>query len=174
MLNIKITHMSDRVTAWFELPPNIECKEQVLMDMVQEKCPDLVTMSKYDRKLTGSGFYTYFVDEGLPGYAGIFIWDSSGTIYESSKESKRLRNFIKKVVNVFGVHEVWYASEMSLDYIEEFADPYEDFDYDWKNVVKTKSAELKAMYEKQSRGEDCWWNAGDIIFLHDDFWDIID
>lgn len=62
----------------------------------------------------------------------------------------------------------------SLDYIEEFADPYEDFDYDWKNVVKTKSAELKAMYEKQSRGEDCWWNAGDIIFLHDDFWDIID
>ena len=162
--------MSDRVTAWFELAPNIECKEQILMDIIQEKCPELVTTSKANRRLTESGFYTFIEDEGLPGYAGIFIWNSNGTIYEPSKESTRLRKFIKKVVNIFGVNEVWYVSELSMDSIEIIADPYEDFDYDWKPLVKKKSTELKRMYEMQLRGENCW--PENITFLHDDFWDI--
>ncbi|MBR4841349.1 MAG: hypothetical protein IK005_12880 [Paludibacteraceae bacterium] len=163
--------MSDRITAWFELPSNMECKEDVICKRIWETNPKLISYSQGYWHFIGGGLCTHIVDEGLPGYAGIFIWDSSGIIYEPSKESTQIRRFIKEICNVFGTNEVWYSSELGEDYLEKFADPYIDLEFDWKSVVQKTSAELKDLYEKQRKGEDVTWFA-DKIFHHDDFWDL--
>ena len=168
--------MSNRITAWFELPTDKDCSAEALYDTLAKEHPDFVkTYEDGYRCLDNCGLCSFFEVDGLPGYAGVFIWDSSGTLYAPDEESRELRKLVKTIVSCFGAKEVWYSSELSMDGFWAAAepyDPYDDLDYDWKPLVKARTNELKDIHEKVRRGEDCSWNGSEITFTHDDFWDI--
>jgi len=160
--------MSNRITAWFELPSDIECSEDRLYDLLSKVYPEYVDVQDNGaRSLRNNICFCYFKECGLPGYAGIFIWDN-WIVFEHSKESKELRRILKNIVQVFGAKEVWYSTELSMDALDGIADRYEDYDYDWKTLVKERSRELKELYEDD---EDSW-DGSEITFHHDNFWDI--
>lgn len=168
--------MSDRIRTWFELPKAIECNEEKLMRRIEEVHPEYVALLENGNKeLTGCEYFCYIEDFGLPGFVGIFIWTSDHFIFSRSDESTKCRKFIKDICEVFGAKEAWYTTELSMDAIEQYADPYDDIDYDWKSVVVKHSVELKRSYERAERGEYIWEPVVDgieVIFHHDDFWDL--
>ncbi len=166
--------MSDKVYVYIETPKIVSRSACTFIDMIEKVRPDLFYFDKNGHKV-GRGILDDLDADIPPGFVNMFLDNYIGGILTRSKETVKRRKFIKEICEALGTKEAWYATDMSLERLFEYGDPYYDTYRDWKPIVVKHSVELKRSFEKWERGENVWEPETEgvaVIFHHDDFWDL--